>query len=626
MSYESAQHWVELQPAVFYTPLCTQVLQHLRGAPASLQWGLYGLDLGFSRDHHLNHYLRPPPSAGRMEHALMHFLWVRCGRVALVSIFFVLSIVFAVLLAPSSPDEDLVGSWYSDKAAGTIATSPLLGSLQTYRDTMVAANFSDTEPAPSVPPHLTAQAPPLRNFDVQPGPDLAPPIISQVQAAYLTADTAIIRWDTDKPSDSQIEYGVSASYGQTASLLESSVRSHALLLAYLTPNTTYHYRVISKDLAGNQAVSGDFLLTTPTARPLISVKTYGAKGDGSTDDTAAIQTAVSSLPQNAILYFPAGTYLIRASKGIEVTNRTGFSWKGDGFTTLLKRHSAAAPTARIATFTNAIDFQIANMAFDANGIISYGGIAFYGTKRALVTHNRFFDSNKQPLTKTDRYSFVFGSGHHEDIWISDNIIEDLQLEVDAAQRAHIVRNQVSRPTRTAAIGAFSLVNGGFAEDYEIAYNQITDAQVSAGAITVDLDPPQTSNYRYSRMTIARNEIRFNTVAGRGMLLGTPNHSSATSGNVFEDFIVNRNTIIYAPSLSYAGEGIFTNTSLTANFDFVRLKMLGNTITGSGVAKGTGIDLRRMRDGLVQDNTAVLWNRSISVQSIKGTVMQNNKEQ
>jgi len=268
----------------------------------------------------------------------------------------------------------------------------------------------------------------------------------------------------------------------------------------------------------------------------------------------------------------------------------------------------------------------AGCAFDANGIISYGGIAFYGTKRALVTHNRFFDSNKQPLTKADRYSFVFGSGHHEDIWISDNIIEDLQLEVDAAQRAHIVRNQVSRPTRTAAIGAFSLVNGGFAEDYEIAYNQITDAQVSAGAITVDLDPPQTSNYRYSRMTIARNEVRFNTVAGRGMLLGTPNHSSATSGNVFEDFIVNRNTIIYAPSLSYAGEGIFTNTSLTANFDFVRLKMLGNTITGSGVAKGTGIDLRRMRDGLVQDNTAVLWNRSISVQSIKGTVMQNNKEQ
>jgi pectate lyase-like protein len=496
----------------------------------------------------------------------------------------------------------------------------------TYRYTVVATDLSNNELAPSAPPHITAQAPTPPNLGILPDPDLTSPVISQVQAVFLAADTAVIRWDTDEPSDSQIEYGASVSYGQTVSLLESPVRSHALLLPHLTPNTTYHYRVISKDLSGNQAKLGDFSLTTPATRPLISVKSYAAKGDGSTDDTTAIQTAVNNLPQNATLYFPTGTYLIRASKGIEVTDRTGLSWKGDGLTTVLKRHAAAHPTARIATFTNDSEVQISDMAFDANGIISYGGVMFHGAKRVLVTRTRFFDSHKQPLVQTDRYPFVFGAGHHEDLWISDNIIEDLQLEVDTAQRAHIVRNQVSRPTRTAAIGVFSLANGGFAEDYEIAYNQITDAQVSAGAITVDLDPPQTSNYRYSRMTIARNEIRFNTVAGRGMLLGTPNNSSPTSGNVFEDFIVNRNTITYAPGLAYAGEGILTNTSLKANFDFVRLKMLGNTITGSEVAKGTGFDLRRMTDGLVQDNTAVLWNRGIKVENIKGTAVRNNREQ
>jgi hypothetical protein len=38
-----------------------------------------------------------------------------------------------------------------------------------------------------------------------------------------------------------------ASYRQTVSLLESPARSHAPLLPYLTPNTIYHYRVISKD-------------------------------------------------------------------------------------------------------------------------------------------------------------------------------------------------------------------------------------------------------------------------------------------------------------------------------------------------------------------------------------------
>ena len=54
--------------------------------------------------------------------------------------------------------------------------------------------------------------------------------------------------------------------------------------------------------------------------------------------------------------------------------------------------------------------------------------------------------------------------------------------------------------------------------------------------------------------------------------------------------------------------------------------LGNTLTGSGVAQGTGMDLRRMADGLVQDNTTVLWKRSIGVENIQGTVVRNNKEQ
>src|SRR5438105_7066107 len=43
-----------------------------------------------------------------------------------------------------------------------------------------------------------------------------------------------------------------------------------------------------------------------------NVKTkYGAAGDGVTDDTAAIQKALSALgPTNPTLYFPAGTYRI----------------------------------------------------------------------------------------------------------------------------------------------------------------------------------------------------------------------------------------------------------------------------------------------------------------------------
>lgn len=52
-----------------------------------------------------------------------------------------------------------------------------------------------------------------------------------------------------------------------------------------------------------------------------SVKDYGAKGDGKTDDTAAINRAISdggrcgpecgaSTKVPAVIYFPAGTYLV----------------------------------------------------------------------------------------------------------------------------------------------------------------------------------------------------------------------------------------------------------------------------------------------------------------------------
>lgn len=52
---------------------------------------------------------------------------------------------------------------------------------------------------------------------------------------------------------------------------------------------------------------------------ILNVKNFGAAGDGTQDDTAAILAAVASAPLYAAIYFPAGAYVVSSS--ITVTDR-----------------------------------------------------------------------------------------------------------------------------------------------------------------------------------------------------------------------------------------------------------------------------------------------------------------
>lgn len=95
--------------------------------------------------------------------------------------------------------------------------------------------------------------------------DTTPPVISAVTATDLTAMSAVIRWTTNEAADSQINYGLTTSYGQTTPLDSARVTTHAVSLSGLTPSTTYHARARSRDAAGNLAVGSDVAFTTSPA-------------------------------------------------------------------------------------------------------------------------------------------------------------------------------------------------------------------------------------------------------------------------------------------------------------------------------------------------------------------------
>src|SRR2546425_1767923 len=88
--------------------------------------------------------------------------------------------------------------------------------------------------------------------------DNTPPAISTVSASNISSAGALITWATDEASDSQVDYRPTTAYGSSTPLNSSLLTAHAVTLTGLLATTTYHYRVKSRDAAGNLATSADF--------------------------------------------------------------------------------------------------------------------------------------------------------------------------------------------------------------------------------------------------------------------------------------------------------------------------------------------------------------------------------
>jgi hypothetical protein len=89
-----------------------------------------------------------------------------------------------------------------------------------------------------------------------------PRVCQIVTEDIVTAVGATISWTSDEPATSQIEYGLTNAYGNLSALNSTLDTSHSVTLAGLSPVTTYHYRVRSRDSVGNLGTSGDNTFTT----------------------------------------------------------------------------------------------------------------------------------------------------------------------------------------------------------------------------------------------------------------------------------------------------------------------------------------------------------------------------
>jgi len=118
--------------------------------------------------------------------------------------------------------------------------------------------------------------------------------------------------------------------------------------------------------------------SAPGGLSTINVVHYGARGDGSADDTAAINSAMSAcvaraLPHNGcVLYFPAGVYITTG-----LTLRSYVNMKGDGWgasVLLLQPHTAANV---LTVPVDAFNFSITGLTLDGNSEKGGNGNCFF---------------------------------------------------------------------------------------------------------------------------------------------------------------------------------------------------------------------------------------------------------
>lgn len=136
----------------------------------------------------------------------------------------------------------------------------------------------------------------------------------------------------------------------------------------------------------NIGVMNEIYVTTP--------QMYGAQGDGTTDDTAAIQ---ATLDASSIVYIPDGTYMINANVGISpMSNQTILLSKN----AVLKAITGSTGTYNVINIVNKENIHIKggkvygyrdNLTTDANGEEFGRGINIVAGKNITIEQVELFD-------------------------------------------------------------------------------------------------------------------------------------------------------------------------------------------------------------------------------------------
>ena len=229
---------------------------------------------------------------------------------------------------------------------------------------------------------------------------------------------------------------------------------------------------IQSGLWFTQTGTGATARTLPAkAKDIVSVKDFGATGDGVTNDTTYIQNAINT--GATLVFFPAGTYMIDA------TGLTGYSdqtWRGDGFATTLKL--STNPTGDFISFGSRSRVVLENLTIDWNNKTAAGNYASISMASGTDLHIR-----SCRIINIDKFGIALNACTR--FWITDNYIHK--------QTAANTQNQAILVSAAAGASSYGFIKGNYCSgsgmDLDCFSTRITENTVDTfkfgGGITTE---------------------------------------------------------------------------------------------------------------------------------------------
>lgn len=314
----------------------------------------------------------------------------------------------------------------------------------------------------------------------------------------------------------------------------------------------------------------------------VSVKDFGAVGDGVTDDTAALQTAINTACSSSLqLVWPKGTYLISSS----LVARSNTNWKGEGGSYSVIKNNGTVRFMVNDDDTNMTDVTIDGLGFDYNGYnaLNFGtAMTFNGLShtRFRIVNNRVFDSNYPGDGVILQRQGLF-VGPNQDVWVLNNDFSH-GARIKVGRGGHNVFIQSNKlfyiddnAITMAMEGTTSAPNGDFVRNVHIEDNIIVNPTGNGIFLGVDGESENDPAMFLRNVIVSRNIVYLDTPYTDDLVSARFMQFIAPSGGVSDVLITDNVFVMTTNTPSTPRECIRFNSPAAPVGSFDRVSVTQN---------------------------------------------------